>query len=104
MTGRNKNSLLITHYYYYNDNAKKFFQLLIANYKSLSNFVRIELEQALKQTADQAGIKQGEIMQLHRVLLTGQSSGADLIEILELLGKDEVIKRLETGIRKIDNG
>lgn len=38
----------------------------------------------------------GEITQIYRIILTGRPQSPDLYEIMKVLGKDKVIKRLET--------
>jgi glutamyl-tRNA synthetase len=43
----------------------------------------------------------GEIMNTLRLLLIGSSIGTDLFVTSELLGKEEVLKRIELGIKKI---
>ena len=43
----------------------------------------------------------GSVMVPIRLALVGSSSGPDLFEILELLGKDETIDRIKTAISKI---
>jgi glutamyl-tRNA synthetase len=85
----------------WNDGSPKFFEALIANMKQLSAFTKIEIDQAIKQAAAQIGIKTGEIMQLLRVLISGRSSGVDLLGMIELLGKDEVCDRIERGLSKV---
>jgi len=86
----------------WNDNAKKFFPMLIENLKAMNGFAHTEIEQTFKSTAEQAGIKPGEVMQLFRVLLSGMATGSALFETAELLGKEEVIKRLEAGLAKLN--
>ena len=39
-------------------------------------------------------------MQLLRVLITGVAGGPQLFDMLALIGKDEVIKRLELALQK----
>jgi len=45
--------------------------------------------------------KPGEVLQLLRVFLSGQSAGVDLFPMAELLGKDEVVARLTTALNNI---
>jgi len=40
-------------------------------------------------------------MQLFRVLVTGLAAGPALFEAIEVLGKDEVVKRLEKALQTI---
>lgn len=85
----------------WNENTRNYFLALLENTRTLSSFQKPDIDQAIKQAAAQQNIKTGEIMQLLRVLLTGRGSGADLMSTMELWGKDEVISRLEKGIKEI---
>jgi glutamyl-tRNA synthetase len=40
-------------------------------------------------------------MQLLRVLVTGVAGGPHLFDMLALIGKEEVVKRLETALSKL---
>ncbi len=85
----------------WNDNSGKFFELLIESFKKVAPFTRTEIDQAIKDTATLLGIKAGEIMQLLRVMVSGKSSGVDLLGMIELLGRDEVTERLTKGLLSI---
>jgi glutamyl-tRNA synthetase len=85
----------------WNENAKKFFNALIANLNGMANFHHQEIESVFKLTAEQSGVKPGDVMQLFRVLLSGQAGGPVLFEMAELLGKEEVISRLQLAFTKL---
>ena len=68
--------------------------MLIENFNKLSSFTKTDIDLTIKQTCEKLGIKTGEVMQLIRVLLSGKGSGVDLLGMMELLGKNEIIKRL----------
>jgi len=53
-----------------------------------------------KVTAD-LGIKIGSIMQAVRVSITGAASGPDLMITMEILGKDEVVKRIDYALANL---
>lgn len=48
--------------------------------------------------AERVGIKMGKVMQALRLAVTGAGHGPDLMLTMEILGKDEVISRLEKAI------
>lgn len=48
--------------------------------------------------AERAGIKMGKVMQALRLAVTGAGHGPDLMLTMEILGKDEVISRLEKAL------
>jgi glutamyl-tRNA synthetase len=79
-----------------------FFNALIENLKSLEEFNSVAVDAAIKSTAATSGIKPGEIMQLLRVFVSGQGAGVDLIGMLELFGKNEVIARLNKALQKVN--
>lgn len=53
-----------------------------------------EIKSAIAATAEEIGQKMGALMLPCRVATMGSTSGADLVPVLELLGKEEVVNRL----------
>ena len=84
----------------WNEKSKIFFKSLIENLNNLSSFQKTDIDQAIKQTCDQKGIKSGEVMQLIRVALSGLAGGPAVFEMAALLGKEKVIARIQTFISK----
>ncbi len=64
-------------------------------------FVADDIKHLLSDTMQQAGIKQGKIMQAMRLALTGSGAGPDLMLTMEIIGKDETIGRLETALERL---
>jgi len=56
----------------------------------------LETEATFKATAEKLGIGAGQVMQLFRVSISGVGGGPALFEMIELLGKEEIINRLQT--------
>ncbi|NLT70060.1 MAG: glutamate--tRNA ligase [Verrucomicrobiaceae bacterium] len=52
------------------------------------------IKAAIHEAAGHAELKMGALMLPCRVAVTGRTSGADLVPVLVLLGKDEVVRRL----------
>jgi len=75
-----------------------FFKELVLALNVISEFKIADIDATIKATAASKQIKPGEIMQLLRVLISGQGGGVDLLGMMELLGKDEVIQRLEKAL------
>lgn len=46
-------------------------------------------------------MKIGKMMQPLRVALTGQGVGADIVEVMDILGKQEMINRIKTALEKL---
>jgi len=65
------------------------------------NFVAHDIKEVLSATMESAGIKMGKIMQALRLAVTGAGAGPDLMIIMEILGKDEVVRRLETALSRL---
>lgn len=80
----------------WNEQSATFIKEVTEAYKNLNLFTAAETEAAFKATAEKLGMGPGQVMQLFRVCLSGVGGGPMLFEIAELLGKDEVVKRLET--------
>lgn len=55
----------------------------------------------LESVCSQLGIGVGKIMQAFRVSITGAASGPDMMMTLEILGKDEVISRIDNALKNI---
>jgi glutamyl-tRNA synthetase len=49
-----------------------------------------------KNFSKESGVKSGTVMNLLRLMATGRSVGASMTHTLEILGRDEVLKRMDT--------
>ena len=56
-----------------------------------------------KAYLEQVGLGIGAVLPNFRVLTTGKGMGPSMFEIVELLGKEETISRMEKGIRSISS-
>ena len=65
------------------------------------NFVAHDIKEVIAATMESLGIKMGKIMQALRLALTGAGAGPDLMIIMEILGKDEVVARLENALTRL---
>jgi glutamyl/glutaminyl-tRNA synthetase len=61
----------------------------------LDNFAPQPIEAAVKALADERGIKLADIIHPARVALTGFSAAPGIYEVIYLIGKDRVLKRLD---------
>lgn len=64
-------------------------------------FVADAIKHTLGEAMTQGGIKQGKIMQAMRLALTGSGAGPDLMLTMEIIGKDETIRRLEQALKQL---
>ncbi|HEX3251918.1 MAG TPA: glutamate--tRNA ligase [Pyrinomonadaceae bacterium] len=55
-------------------------------------------EAALREFADEAGVKAGLLINGSRTMLTGQAVGPSMFEIFDVLGRDTSVQRLRSGV------
>jgi len=65
---------------------------------SLEKFDAAEIEAALKSTAAKLGIKLGAIVHPTRLAATGSNVGPSLYHLLEVLGKEKVLARINRAL------
>jgi glutamyl-tRNA synthetase len=65
---------------------------------SLEKFDVAEIEGALKSTAAKLGVKVGAIVHPTRLAATGSPVGPSLYHLLEVLGKEKVLARIERAL------
>lgn len=67
----------------------------------LDNFVKEKIEHTLRSLAEEMQIKPAALIHPVRLAATGTSTGPPLFDLLELLGKEEVIKRIQKAVEFI---
>lgn len=88
----------------FDEKAEKFLSLefmdmvkpVIAGLKALADFTEKTTEGVVRETAEALGQKLGNLAQPLRVLLTGSTISPSIFEIMEVLGREETVKRLES--------
>jgi len=88
------------------DGAKKDFvpenkprlQKLHEAFARLDPFIAANLEAALKSTAAELGVKAGVLVHPCRLSVTGNTSGPSLYHLLEVLGKEKSLARIERAL------
>jgi glutamyl-tRNA synthetase len=70
-------------------------------FAKLATFDAASLEAALKAVAAELGVKAGVLVHPLRVACTGKSIGPSLYHLMEILGHDKVLQRLDAGIARI---
>ena len=73
-------------------------QELIAVLSTIGDFTSINIETIVKDWMTKNEIGMGKVMQPFRLSLVGALKGPHLFDIVELIGKDETIKRIEKAI------
>jgi len=64
-------------------------------FAGLASFDAVTLENSLKETAKQMGVKAGVLVHPTRLACTGKTAGPSLYHLLEVLGKERVLARIE---------
>jgi glutamyl-tRNA synthetase len=67
-------------------------------FAGLPSFDASALERSLKETAGQLGVKAGALVHPTRLACTGKTAGPSLYHLLEVLGKECVLRRLDRAI------
>lgn len=67
-------------------------------FASLEQFDAANLETRLKATAAQLGVKVGVLVHPTRLAVTGSNAGPSLYHLLEILGKEKVLARLDRAL------
>jgi glutamyl-tRNA synthetase len=74
---------------------------LLHEFEKLENPTKEDFEHALRQTAERLGIGAGKLIHPVRLAVSGVGRGPGVFDILEIVGKEEVIKRIKTALEKI---
>jgi glutamyl/glutaminyl-tRNA synthetase len=67
---------------------------------ALEKFDAAEIEAALKTAAAKLGVKLGAIVHPTRLAATGSNVGPSLYHLLEVLGKDKVLARIDRALAR----
>lgn len=74
---------------------------LTTRLKSIESFSHAELEKVFNALVAEKGLKLGKLAQPVRVALTGGTVSPGIFEVIEVMGKEKTIKRIETAIGMI---
>jgi glutamyl/glutaminyl-tRNA synthetase len=67
-------------------------------FAALETFAAADLETALKATAAQLEVKVGALVHPTRLAVTGSNAGPSLYHLLEVLGKEKVLARIDRAL------
>lgn len=82
----------------WNDQSKTLFTQVLSTFKGINDWKTQVIHDTFENLVKEAGKID---MQLLRVLITGVAGGPQLFDMLALMGKEEVITRLETALAKL---
>jgi glutamyl-tRNA synthetase len=79
----------------------EFLTAYLTKINALSTYKATELEASFKDLATELAQNPGQLMQPLRVAVSGEAGGPPIFEMLELLGKEEVNKRISKAVVEI---
>lgn len=85
----------------WNDEVKLILEDYKKALKSMESFTAISASESLNAVLEIHGVGLGKVMQMLRLVVTGLAGGPDLMEIMALLGSDEVAKRIDHAVQYI---
>lgn len=77
------------------DESRKVIQAYRDKLKDLEEFTAPKIEEICRALSEELGIKAAKIIHPTRVAISGTTAGAGLFEMMEVLGKDKVLARLD---------
>jgi glutamyl-tRNA synthetase len=83
--------------------AREPVRLLAEKLAALEIFEEKALEDAFRAVMDETGLKLGKIAQPVRVALTGRTASPGIFEIIEIIGREKVLKRLARAVAFMEN-
>lgn len=72
-------------------------------FAALSNPTKEDFENSLTKISEQLNVGKGKLIHPLRLALSGQSTGPGMFDLLFILGKDEVITRIDTALNRISS-
>jgi glutamyl-tRNA synthetase len=75
--------------------AKKLLRNFAEKLKASPGFLAHDIEEICRKLAEEAGVKASALIHPTRVAISGITKGAGLFEMMEILGKNKVLERLE---------
>ncbi len=83
------------------DDTPGFFKRLSEKLQQSNSFDANTLEQLFQETAEENEAGTGKFMQPFRLILSGQASGPALFQVAEILGREEVLERINIALNEI---
>ena len=74
---------------------------MLKGLETIPSFSETDIDGLFKEIMGNRGIKMGQVAQPVRVALTGRTVSPGIFEVIDILGKDKVLRRLRVAIDKI---
>ena len=86
----------------WNDDAVKVLSAYKSEIAKLPSLDAVVAKSTLEKVTADLGIGTGKILQALRLSLTGAGAGLDLMMVMEIIGKDEVVKRIDYALKTLN--
>ncbi|HYM20731.1 MAG TPA: glutamate--tRNA ligase [Candidatus Kapabacteria bacterium] len=86
----------------WNADAKARLTDILAEFKALSEWTHSSIEQVVRTYAESKSISAGKLIHPLRLAVSGVGMGPGLFEMLEVIGKSEVVERIEYALEKLN--
>ncbi|MDO8549908.1 MAG: glutamate--tRNA ligase [Ignavibacteria bacterium] len=83
------------------DNSPELMKKLVEKFQKLENPVKEDYENTLKETAAELEVENGDLIHPLRLAVSGIGAGPGVFDIVDILGKEESIKRINKAIELI---
>ncbi len=83
------------------ENTPELLKELVDEFEGIETFIAEDLRKTVETFIERKEIGMGQVMIALRLTLVGSGMGPDLFAIMELLGKQETINRIHTGLKKL---
>ncbi len=87
---------------YFTPQAAEILKKLLERLESIPEFTHDGLETVYRVLAEETGLAAGKLIHPTRLAVSGMSAGPGLFELLEVLGKEAVIRRLKTAVEWLE--
>ncbi|HKT36359.1 MAG TPA: glutamate--tRNA ligase [Nitrospira sp.] len=75
---------------------------LLERFSSLSGFSKQAWEEQFKRLVEEEGLKMGQVAQPVRVALTGRTASPGLFDVMEVLGRERTLLRLQQSVERAE--
>jgi glutamyl-tRNA synthetase len=86
----------------WNDASEALMNEWVQELSSFNDFSSENIENAFKAFLEKKQLGMGAVLPLFRLTVTGQGMGPSMFEIAAVLGKDEVLKRIEASVLLVE--
>lgn len=85
----------------WDDDKTNFFKAYITQIQAITDWNIASIEEAFNNVVAEQNIKKGAVMLPLRIMLVGGKYGPGVFDIAELIGREEVINRIENGLANL---